>query len=91
MENRIPSLRIALRRARREARRERDREKVALITRALSDRDILDETIVRVLAQNAGREEMREEALGDGSFLQWLIDNLPAILEIIAAIIAMFG
>ncbi len=55
---------------------------------------------VRLLWRRAEKKSVRQyeretgkkvASFGDGQFLDWLVNNLPKILQIITAILAMFG
>ena len=89
MKKRLPGLRIAMRIGRRKARKEGKFTDVEAITEALSDRDIQMEVLARLDSKYGA--EISAKEIGDGLFLDWLIDNFDVILEIIMKIIGLFG
>lgn len=89
MRERRPGLRIAMRIGRRRARAAGDQATVNAITMALADKDIQSEILARL--ESSHGQEMREQALGDGGFLDWLIANWDSILKMILDIIKLFG
>jgi len=71
-------------------------EQAAVADRALHDPDIYEAAVTKVardlnkqMAGKMGAEKVG--AIGDGHLLQLLIDNLPAIINAIKQIIALFG
>ncbi len=74
---------------RRKARKSHDYKTVNAITMALSDSDIQQEVLARLSSRYG--QEMSSKEIGDGSFLDWLLENWEEILEIILTIIGLFG
>ena len=84
-----PFLRIAVRRGRRHARRAGNWEAVRACTAALETPDILDAVLEQLIATRDG--EIITTAIGDGTFLEWLIENWDTILKMLMDIIDLFS
>ena len=80
--------RLILRQQRRKAFREGDNEKAAAIGAALRDNKVFNELLKESKESSSVRQIRNEEgqivnvtqALGDGEFLQWFVDNFLGIL-----------
>ena len=86
---RQPAFRLACRIARRKARRKGDRDQVRACTVALRTPDIQDEVLERLMETRG--DQIAITAIGDGTFLDWLIENWETIIEMIMTIINLFG
>ena len=83
--------RLILRQQRRKAFREGDNKKAAAIGAALRDNKVFNELLkeskesssIRQIRNEEGQIVNVSQALGDGEFLQWFLDNFDRILEII--------
>lgn len=87
MEKRLPALRIAMRIGRRKARIEGNYKEVNAITEALSNEDIQREVLIRLKSRLNRQMKIRE--IGDGSLLDWFLENWQEILRIILIIIGL--
>ena len=80
--------RLILRQQRRKAFREGDNKKAATIGVALRDRKVFNQLLKESKESSSTRQIRNEEgqivnvsqALGDGEFLQWFVDNFLGIL-----------
>ena len=80
--------RLILRQQRRKAFREGDNEKAAVIGVALRDRNVFNQLLEKSKESSSIKQIRNEEgqivnvtqALGDGEFLQWFVDNFLGIL-----------
>ena len=84
-----PSMKVAIRVGRRRARRAHDWNTVRACNIALRDPDIVDELLERLI--DIRGDEIAAKAIGDGTFLDWLIENWESILKMIMDIIDLFG
>jgi len=82
MKRQRPALRLAIRIKQVQLIATGQRRLAQLLNRALRDRDTLDEAIIRATSGLA---------IGDGSLLDWFLENWEQILEIILTIIGLFS
>jgi len=83
MKRRRRTLKRRLRKQLRKAERSGDTKQVAIIVAALDDKDVLDQAIDHLRT---------ERALGDGAFLDWLLQiDWEKLFELIAKLIGLFA